>query len=102
MSHNADLVIANAKVITMDDGHPQAEAVALKDGRILAAGRWSEIKTLAGADTEQFDAQGRTVMPGINESHIHLFGGSAELDHLSLFKMRGLEAISAAIRSYSS
>jgi predicted amidohydrolase YtcJ len=101
MSHNADLVIANAKVITMDDGHPQAEAVALKDGRILAAGRWSEIKTLAGADTEQFDAQGRTVMPGINESHIHLFGGSAELDHLSLFKMRGLEAISAAIRSYS-
>ncbi|MEO6608480.1 MAG: amidohydrolase, partial [Aestuariivirga sp.] len=97
MSEIADLIIANGKIITMDDGNPQVEAVAIKDGRILAAGIWNEISKLAGSKTRHFDAQGRTVMPGINESHIHIFGGSAELDHLSLFKMQGFETIKNAI-----
>jgi predicted amidohydrolase YtcJ len=101
MPEIADLIIANGKIITMDDGNPQVEAVAIKDGRILAAGIWNEISKLAGSKTRHFDAQGRTVMPGINESHIHIFGGSAELDHLSLFKMQGFETIKNAILSYA-
>lgn len=101
MPKTADLIIANAKVLTMDPAQPQAEAVAVLDGRILAAGNWDEIGKLVGPKTRHIDAQGRTVMPGINESHIHIFGGSAELDHLSLFKLQGLEAITSAIRTYA-
>ncbi len=101
MSQTADLIITNAKVITMDPSQPQAEAVAILAGRIVAVGSSQDIKKLSGAKTRRIDAEGRTVMPGINESHIHIFGGSAELDHLSLFKMQGLATITSAIRAYA-
>lgn len=101
MPQNADMIITNAKVITMDPAQPQAGAVAILAGRILAVGSGQDINNLAGPKTRRVDAEGRTVMPGINESHIHLFGGSAELGHLSLFKMQGLSAITSAIRTYA-
>jgi len=101
MTEIADLIIANAKVITMDKAHPDAEAIAIKGGKILAVGRWSDVKSYSGSSTKQIDAQSHTVMPGINESHIHIFGGSAELEHLSLFKVQGFEAIQSAIRTYA-
>ncbi|MDE2384845.1 MAG: amidohydrolase [Alphaproteobacteria bacterium] len=97
----ADHIIANAKVLTMDRHRPIAEAVAISDGKVLAVGAWAELRSLAGPETNEIDARGNTVMPGINESHLHIFGGSAELGHLSLFKMQGLEAITTAIRTYA-
>jgi predicted amidohydrolase YtcJ len=97
----ADLIITNGRVLTMDPGHPRAEAVAIRAGRILAVGTRAEVEALRSPATRVFDAGGRTVMPGINESHIHIFGGSAELAQLSLFGVQGFDRMAAAIRAYA-
>ena len=79
----AEMIITNAKVLTMDEARPRAEAVALAGGRILAVGSRAEVEALAGPGCRVVDAGGRTLLPGFVESHMHLFGG-AELQHLQL------------------
>ena len=58
MTDMADFVILNGKVMTMDDGAPRAEAVAIRGGNILAVGSTAEIRGLAGSGTRIIDAQG--------------------------------------------
>jgi len=67
----ADLILFNGKIFTADSARPSAEAVALSDDRILAVGNSAEIKKLTGAKTLLIDLQGRTVVPGLNDAHIH-------------------------------
>src|SRR5579862_4043595 len=59
----ADLVVFNAKVYTVDAALPRAEAFAVKAGRFLAVGSTSEMKALAGKNTQLFDAKQMTVVP---------------------------------------
>lgn len=70
----ADLVVTNATVVTMDDAQPEAQAVAMKDGRFVAVGSDEEVATWIGDGTELLDAQGRFVMPGFIEGHGHYNG----------------------------
>jgi hypothetical protein len=71
----ADLVIKNAMVVTVDRMNPRAEAVALKDDRIIAVASNREIdKHVAPGKTRVIDARGRLVIPGLNDAHAH-FGG---------------------------
>ncbi len=73
-----DLIIHNAKVVTMDDkGYNTnvgtiAQAIAIRSGRILAPGSSDEILKLAGPNTDKIDAGGRTVIPGIVNAHVHI------------------------------
>ncbi len=98
----ADLIIINARVLTMDPGNPHAEAVAIRGGRILLAGSNADIQRLAGdSGTKTIDAKGGSVLPGFSENHMHVFSGAAELDHLQLGGVHGSEALSSAIRAYS-
>jgi predicted amidohydrolase YtcJ len=69
-----DLVVINAKVYTMDPRAPQAEAFAVTAGRFSAVGSTGEIKALAAAGTELFDAKGMTVLPGFIDCHNHAPG----------------------------
>lgn len=101
MSSNADLIVTNARVLTMDEGNPTAEAVATKDGNILAVGDRRTIEALKGPATKVIDAQGGSVVPGFIEAHMHLFGGAAELDNLHLQGVHGFDALSEAIRAYA-
>ncbi|MER9233392.1 amidohydrolase [Mesorhizobium sp. M0622] len=101
MSSNADLIVTNARVLTMDEGNPMAEAVAIKDGNILAVGDRRTIEAMKGPATEIMDAQGGSVVPGFIEAHMHLFGGAAELDNLHLQGVHGFDALSDAIRAYA-
>ncbi|MER9626403.1 amidohydrolase [Mesorhizobium sp. M0296] len=101
MSSNADLIVTNARVLTMDEGNPAAEAVAIKDGNILAVGDRRTIEALKGPATKIIDAQGGSVVPGFIEAHMHLFGGAAELDNLHLQGVHGFDALSDAIRAYA-
>ncbi|MDP3523772.1 MAG: amidohydrolase [Hoeflea sp.] len=78
------MIITNGAVLTMDPDLPRAEAVAVKDGRIVAVGSASEVAGLAGPGTQVLDARGATVLPGFIESHMHLFIGGAELQNLQL------------------
>lgn len=98
----ADLVILDGRVLTMTPDHPRAEAVAVAEGKIIAVGSTPEIEALMGPDTKVVSGQGRTVLPGFIESHMHLFGGASQLGHLDLTGLRGVDAVSAAVRRYGS
>ena len=67
-----DMVLHNGKIVTVDEDFSIAQAVAIKDGRILAVGSDSEILPLAGSGTEKVDLGGKAVLPGLHDSHIHL------------------------------
>jgi predicted amidohydrolase YtcJ len=71
---NADLIVINAKVYTVDDRMPRAGAFAVKNSRFIAVGTNDEIKGLAGKDTRTFDAQQMTVVPGFTDCHNHAGG----------------------------
>ncbi len=99
MSASPDLVILNGSVITFDLSRPRATAVAVRDGLILAVGETDSIRGMAGPGTRVIDAQGGTVLPGFIDSHVHLFGGSVELDYLDLGGLTGVDAVTDAVRA---
>ncbi|MEO5803602.1 MAG: amidohydrolase [Verrucomicrobiota bacterium] len=72
----ADLVIRNAHVITVNTNQPTAEAVAVRGEKILFVGKNSAVEKFVGASTGIIDAKGRTVMPGIYDSHVHSYRAS--------------------------
>lgn len=67
----ADLVFTNGHVVTVEESRPEAEGVAVKDGRILAVGTSDEMEDHVGPDTRVVDLQGRTLVPGFIEGHGH-------------------------------
>ncbi len=97
----AEMIITNAKVLTMDPAHPRAEAVALGGGRILAVGSWAEVEALAGSGCKVMDVGGRTLLPGFVESHLHLVLGANELTQLQLGGVSGFDALASAFRAYA-
>jgi predicted amidohydrolase YtcJ len=101
MTATADIIIFNGRVRTMDDSQPFAEAVALSGNRVLAVGSGAEMATMAGPATRRIDAKGGTVMPGFNEAHMHIFGGSVALGELSLLGVKGFDALASAVTSYA-
>jgi predicted amidohydrolase YtcJ len=80
----ADLIVTNAKVWTVDDSHPQAQAVAVLGNRIIGVGTSAEIDGLRGPNTKVIDAGGKLLMPGFNDAHVHFVGASMDLDNVQL------------------
>jgi predicted amidohydrolase YtcJ len=80
----ADLVVTNAKIHTMDRSRPTAEALAVLNGRIVAVGSNDEISRFAGANTRRINAQGRTVIPGFNDAHVHFLQTGFQLSSVDL------------------
>ncbi|MEU8798456.1 amidohydrolase [Spirillospora sp. NPDC048819] len=70
----ADLIIHNGKVLVMDERFRTADAVAIRDGVVVGVGRDRDMRRFAGRGTQTLDAGGGTVLPGINDSHLHLGG----------------------------
>jgi predicted amidohydrolase YtcJ len=75
---DADLIIRNAKVITVDERFTINQAVAVKEGKIVAVGTNNEIKRFIGTNSRVLDLNGNTILPGINDAHMHapFFGAS--------------------------
>lgn len=94
------MIVTGARVLTMDEAQPRAEAVALAGGRIVAVGSLAEVLAVRGPATRVIEAGGRSLLPGFIESHMHLFGG-AELNHLQLTGVHGREALHAAFKDYA-
>ncbi|TPJ17553.1 amidohydrolase [Mesorhizobium sp. B2-7-3] len=97
----ADLIVINGRVLTMDGDNPAAEAVAVKDGAIIAIGSRAAIEEFRGTGTKVIDAEGGSVIPGFIEAHMHLFGGAAELDNLHLAAVHGFDALRDAIQLFA-
>ncbi len=99
----ADLLLVNGNVYTFswdepaldgtpadnapydaDGWHPDAQAVAVRDGKILAVGSNEEVTTFAGPSTETIDVDGATILPGLVDSHVHIAGLGANLERVIL------------------
>lgn len=96
-----DMIVVNARVLTMDPAKPRAEAVALGGGKVVAVGSRAEVEAMAGPGARVIDAGGRTVLPGFVESHLHLVLGGAELVQLQLGGVEGFDALKAAFLDYA-
>jgi predicted amidohydrolase YtcJ len=72
----ADLIIRNANAITVDAQFSVAQAIAIKADKILAVGTDKEMSHFAGANTRIIDAKGKTVLPGLYDSHVHSYRAS--------------------------
>lgn len=70
-----DLIVHNASVHTLDDAHPVAQAVAVSGGKIIKVGTTAEVLKLKNKKTKVIDAQGKTLVPGIFDSHLHVIRG---------------------------
>jgi predicted amidohydrolase YtcJ len=70
-SQSADMVLVNGKVLTMDGQSSTREALAIREGKIMALGTSAEMKKLAGPKSRVIDLQGRTVIPGLIDNHMH-------------------------------
>lgn len=79
-----NLVILNADVRTMDKAKSQAEAVAITGDKISAVGTNAEIRRLITPNTKRIDAQGKLVIPGFNDSHVHFFSIGTRFFSLNL------------------
>ncbi len=71
----ADTILMNGRITTLDPQMPEAEAIAISDGKVLETGSSAEIMRLKGPETEVIDLGGRRVIPGLNDSHTHLIRG---------------------------
>ena len=70
-----DLALYNGKISTLNSMQPEAKAIGIADGRIVAAGNDDEVLSKASAETRRIDLRGRRVIPGLNDSHIHVIRG---------------------------
>lgn len=80
----ADLVITHGHVWTVDPQHPRAEALAIHGGRIIAVGSDTEIAKWIGPATKKIDAQGKSVLPGFIDAHVHFSSGGGEISSVHL------------------
>lgn len=102
MSQTAELIITHADIHTMDDRYPKAEAIALRDGRILAVGSNADIECLADASTRRIDAQGKLMLPGLQDTHVHFQLSSADLYHnAALYDATTVDELLTIIRDFA-
>ncbi|MDB5393196.1 MAG: amidohydrolase family protein [Rhodospirillales bacterium] len=83
-AQTATLILLNGKIWTENPGLPEAEALAIEGQRILAVGSSASMRKLAGPKARIIDLQGRRVLPGFNDSHVHFLGGGSSLLHVQL------------------
>jgi predicted amidohydrolase YtcJ len=101
MSQLADTLIVNAKVITMDRARPRAEAVAVRGERIVFVGSAVEASQWRGPHTQIIEAEGRTLLPGLIDSHFHLLWGSLKLGNLQCEALATYAELAEAVHTYA-
>ena len=97
----ADLILKNAAVYTLDSSQPWAEAVAVSSGKIVFVGRGSEVDKYEAKGTKVLDLAGKMVLPGFQDSHVHLISGGMELAQCNLNDLQTKAEICARIKAYA-
>ncbi|KPG82081.1 MULTISPECIES: amidohydrolase [Pseudomonas] len=93
---SADLILFNGQFHTVDREKPLASAVAIKDGRFVAVGNDAAAMALKGSATQVVDMKGRCVIPGLNDSHLHLIRGG--LNYNLELRWEGVPSLADALR----
>lgn len=98
----ADLILVNAHIATMEPLTPHAQALAVLGGRLLAVGHDGDIRALAGPATTVIDAGGRMVLPGFQDTHIHLQdSGQDYSQNADLSAVGTIEALTAQLAAFA-
>jgi predicted amidohydrolase YtcJ len=95
-SARADLILHNGRVATQDQRRSIAAAVAIKDGKFLAVGTDKDVLAYRGDKTQVIDVGGHTVIPGLNDSHLHLIRGG--LSYNMELRWDGVPSLADALR----
>jgi len=98
----SDLIFYNGRIITMEEKLGEVEAVAVEGGRIKALGPAADILNLQEDHTTLVDLRSRALLPGFNDSHMHLVGYALTSEKVDLRRCRGVDEIVDAIRAYVS
>lgn len=96
MSQSASLILTNGQFHTLDSEAPLAQAVAIKDGKIIAVGNESWVMSFADEQTQRVDLKSHTVIPGLNDSHLHLIRGG--LNYNLELRWEGVPSLADALR----
>jgi predicted amidohydrolase YtcJ len=92
---SADLVLKNGKIVTMDEYNSIKEAVAVKQGRFIKVGTSNDIEHLIGEETKIIDLKGKTVVPGLIDSHCHMMSvGASRMLNVDLSEEAGVHSVS--------
>ena len=97
----AELIITHAAVYTLDARHPHAEAVAVRAGKIVFVGSAKAAEKYRSAQTKVIDADGKLVLPGIQDSHVHFVKGSHSLNLANLNGAKSVPEIQQRIRDFA-
>lgn len=95
-----DLIIYNANIRTMDSSLPNATALAIKDGIILNVGSDQEILKLKTNETEVFDLKGKLLLPGFNDSHMHLLNYGVSLQLVDLQSSNSIDDLINKVKNF--
>ena len=96
MSQTATLILTQGQIHTLDPQQPLVDAVAIADGKILAVGSDAQMMSWAGEGTQIVDLHGHTVIPGLNDSHLHLIRGG--LNYNLELRWEGVPSLADALR----
>ena len=93
----ADLIIRDAHIVTVDPKFSIASAAAIQGGRFIAVGSDAEVLKAKGPNTRVIDLHGQTVLPGFNDTHVHLTAGKDLETQVDLTHIRSIKDIQSAI-----
>jgi len=97
-AQDIDLIVVNGNIYTVNQKQPHAEALAVKDRRIAFVGSTADVEKLRGVNTRVIDLGGKTVVPGLTDSHCHIFGIGEREMRLNLERTHSLQDFLAKVR----
>jgi predicted amidohydrolase YtcJ len=97
----ADLIVKNARIYTVNPKQPWAEAMAIRDGKIIAVGNDKDVAAHRGASTRTIDAKQQLVLPGFTDCHIHFMDGSLGLMRVDLNGADSVAEIQKRVKTYA-
>src|SRR5882757_970399 len=100
-SQPADLILVNAHVYTVNQQQEWADAIAVRGDKIIAIGEKAKIETYRGKTTKVIDAQGKLVLPGFTDCHIHFMDGSLGLTRVDLNGAGTVAEIQKRVKAYA-
>ena len=97
----ADTILLHGRIYTVDSNRPWAEALAIRDGKLLAVGTDQEVSLYRGPSTKIIDAKRHLVLPGFTDCHVHFLDGSLSLERVNVEGISDLQEVLRRIKAYA-
>lgn len=97
----ADMVLIHARIYTVNPKEPWAQAMAVREGKVIAEGSNKEIAAYQGLSTKVIDAKEHMALPGFMDSHVHIMAGAALLEQIALNDAKTIDDFQKMIEDYA-